>query len=85
MPPDHQLSTRISTLENRLTNTTNTLDKLIKDFESLMLKYEGDGARPSILSRIIQLEQFQNTLRWSIGVLYSAVIGLLVTLILKKV
>lgn len=79
---------RIVTLEIRLTNTIDKLDHLIDVVErrhsDLYERYEGSGIHPSILSRLQLLESFNSSLRWTIGVLYTAVIAMLLNLIVRR-
>lgn len=71
---DEQLEVlkRIITLETKLGVTISKLDALV---DMVKDRYEGNSQTPSIVSRIIQLEEFKKTALWSLSVLYSAVIA----------
>lgn len=71
---DEQLEVlkRIITLETKLGVTILKLDALV---DMVKDRYEGNSQTPSIVSRIIQLEEFKKTALWSLSVLYSAVIA----------
>ena len=72
---------RIVTLEAKLAATIDKLDTLV---DTVAERYEGDSKTPGIVSRIIQLEEFKRGLWWSLGVLYTAVMGIIATLLARK-
>lgn len=80
--------TRIVVLETRLASTIEKLDSLISEmsdrYRILQSIYEGDRETPSLLSRVISIERFNATLRWSISVIYVALIGILLKMIGDK-
>lgn len=80
---------RIIRLEERLTNTIGKLDNLIstveKNYIALNRIHQGDGNVPSLVSRILTLEDFYKTVRWTVGLLYAAVITIIVKLIADKI
>lgn len=74
---------RIISLETKLASTIDKLDTLIDSVDYKLSQYSGDANTPSIISRIIQLENFNSTLRWSIGIIYTVLVGLVLNLFLK--
>lgn len=80
--------TRIVVLETRLSSTIEKLDSLITEmserYRLLQNIYEGDRETPSLLSRVINIERFNSTLRWSISVIYVALVGILLKMIGDK-
>jgi len=80
---------RIILLEERLSITmeklSNLIDTMDENYRSIVRKYEGDERTPSIPSRIISLEEFNRSLRWGLGVLYTAVVGVVVKLLIDEV
>lgn len=87
---DRQLDvlTRIIALETKLASTIEKLDSaidtVVEKQDELNQLYQGSNITPSLLSRIISLEEFKRAVFWSVGVLYTALIGILVTLIARK-
>lgn len=79
---------RIIQLEAKLTYTIQKLDTLIDDVktkhETWNELYQGSDSTPSIPSRIISLESFVQTAKWTIGVLYTAVVAVIVKLLTEK-
>ncbi len=75
---------RIISLETKLASTIDKLDSLIENVESKLSQFSGNANTPSIISRVIQLENFNSTLRWSIGIIYTVLVGLILNLLLKK-
>ncbi len=80
-----EILSRIIALETRLAAVVERIDSLVDLVESRHNLIAGDGKTPSILSRVIALENFNTTLRWSLGILYTALISLVVAYIKDKV
>lgn len=74
---------RIISLETKLASTIDKLDSLIESVESKLSQFSGNANTPSIVSRVIQLENFNSTLRWSIGIIYTVLVGLILNLLVK--
>lgn len=79
-----RLFERIALMEAKLASTIEKLNNLVTTVESNIKDYSGDRDTPSILSRVIQLEEFKRGIWWSLGVLYTSMIGVIVTLIVRK-
>lgn len=79
---------RIIKLESKLAATAEKLDSLVDSIDhkytTLSAKFDGDHNTPSIHSRVLQLESVIRSVKWGIGVLYGAVITMIIELILHK-
>jgi hypothetical protein len=83
-----QLLQRITVLETKLAALIQSLEVLVRSVDNrhreIMSIYEGDNVTPNLTARLITLERLASTLKWSLGVLYTAVVGLIVSFIKEK-
>lgn len=80
-----EVLTRIISLETKLAVTIEKLDRLVDSVEEKLNQFAGDANTPSVTSRILNLESFNRTIRWSIGLIYTGLIGLIIAYIKEKI
>lgn len=78
-----EVLSRIISLETKLASTIDKLDTLIDSVDYKLNQYSGDAHTPSLISRVIQLEEFNKTIKWSLGIIYTAIVGLAANAFLK--
>lgn len=80
---------RIIILETKLANTIDRLQDIVKSVNNNQVRYlnfiTGDGETPGLHSRLDRLEDFKRTATWALGVLFSALIGGIVTFVIRKI
>lgn len=76
-----QILGRIITLETRLANTIEKIDKLVDTVERRHTMLAGDENTPSLISRVINLEQSKKTAAWFFASIYTALLGLVISFI----
>lgn len=83
-----QNNSRLDILEERLKVLTVRVDSLARDTDSFVRHVEklfnSDGKYPGLYGRIISLEEFKQTTKWMIGVLYSAFVGLMAKMFMSN-
>ncbi len=79
-----EVLTRIISLETKLAATIDKIDRLVDLVERRHNSLAGDETTPSILSRVISLEESRKNVKWFLATIYSAILGIIVTLIERK-
>jgi len=84
-----EIRDRLTVLETKLDQSIDRLEDAInlanRNNEKIEALYHGDYRTPSLLARVIALEKFNATLTKTIWIMYTAVIGTLITLLIRNV
>lgn len=84
----NELRERLAALEAKLEHSIDRLETAIeltnRNNQKIQSLYDGDYQTPSLLARVISLERTNATFAKAFWVLYTAVIGTLITLIMRK-
>lgn len=71
----HGVLNRVIAVEIKLESALDRLDGLLDTVNERLRIYEGDANTPNLISRVIALEEFQTAIKWSIGIIYTSIIG----------
>jgi hypothetical protein len=84
-----EVLTRLVCVENRLSSTIEKIDTLIARvearFNNMEKIYMGDSVTPSLVSRVLDLEKTKTAVNWMLGVVFTAVVGLLFNVLHAKI
>jgi hypothetical protein len=77
-----KLEGKLDIAADRLLNATRRVETVEKKLTKLL---EGDETTPGIVSRVISTEDFIKTARWTIGILYAAIISIILKIITERI